>query len=52
VHVLEVWDKANDTEKKELKPKIVMSWMRYRKTKTRSEIDSMHKELKARGLAV
>ena len=52
VHVLEVWDKANDTEKKELKPKIVMSWMRYRKTKTRSEIESMHKELKARGLAV
>jgi hypothetical protein len=52
VHVLEVWDKANDTEKKELKPKIVMSWMRYRKTKTRSEIDSMRKELKARGLAV
>ena len=47
----EVWDKANDQEKSLLRPRIVMSWMRYRNTHSEQDAVDMRKRLSDRGLA-
>ena len=48
--LVEVWDKANDDEKRLLRPRIVMSWMRFHNTHGAEETADLKKALQKRGL--
>jgi len=48
--LVEVYAKANEEEKRLLRPRIVMGWMRYRNTHGAEDTADMRKKLKASGL--